>query len=193
MTIELHGNWEKGFALDLQTTSSTYLGIDEFGHKQFDTKRPEIGEWVYKLKYKNDVSVVPKIVTKIQENISEIDKLDAIISIPPSNTTRSHQPVYLVGKALSKTVGIPFFKDSLIKTGSNEELKNIQDPSGRTKKLRQSMQLTKNYDLQGKSVLLLDDLYRSGATLMVATEILMTQAKVSRVYVLTLTKTRSNR
>lgn len=192
MSIELKGNWKKGFALDLQTTSSTYLGVDEFGHKQFDTKRPEIGEWVYSLKYKDDISVITQIVSKIQENVSGIEKLDAIIPIPPSNTTRNHQPIYLVGEALSKAVGIPFFKDALTKTGSNKEIKDIQDFSERTKLLRQSMQVTTKYDLQDKNILLLDDLYRSGATLTVATEILMTQ-KINRVYVLTLTKTRSKR
>ena len=39
MTIEIKDNWKKGFALDLHTKSSTYLGPDEFGHDQFETTR----------------------------------------------------------------------------------------------------------------------------------------------------------
>ena len=49
---------------------------------------------------------------------------------------------------------------------------------------------TANYDISGKNVLLLDDLYRSGATLTVATEVLL-EAGAKSVVVLTLTKTRS--
>lgn len=48
-------------------------------------------------------------------------------------------------------------------------------------------------DLSGKNVLIVDDLFRSGATLQVATEILYRDAKCHNVYVLTMTKTRSKR
>jgi predicted amidophosphoribosyltransferase len=55
------------------------------------------------------------------------------------------------------------------------------------------MKITGKYSLQGNSVLLIDDLYRSGSTLEVATELLIREAKVKHVFVLALTKTRSNR
>lgn len=50
-----------------------------------------------------------------------------------------------------------------------------------------------NDDFQGKRVLLLDDLYRSGVTLNTCCSVLCQNAKVSEVCVLTLTKTRSKR
>jgi hypothetical protein len=43
------GKWREGFALDLQTLSSIFIGHDEFGHPRFETTRPEIGELLYKL------------------------------------------------------------------------------------------------------------------------------------------------
>jgi len=39
MAIKIKGNWKKGFALDLHTISSEYLGKNEFGHDHYDTKR----------------------------------------------------------------------------------------------------------------------------------------------------------
>ena len=42
-------------------------------------------------------------------------------------------------------------------------------------------------------ILLVDDLYRSGTTLRVATDLLKTTGKAEKVSVLTMTKTRSNR
>ena len=55
------------------------------------------------------------------------------------------------------------------------------------------MALTDSHDLSGMNVLLLDDLYRSGSTLAVATDVLYDQADCNNVYVLVMTKTRSRR
>lgn len=56
--IKLPGNWFEGFALDLHTISSEFLGYDEYGHEVFDTKRSEMGELLYRLKYGSDKSVL---------------------------------------------------------------------------------------------------------------------------------------
>ena len=51
MSIELLGNWKKGFAYDVHTLDSVYMGADEFGHDHWKTTRSEMGELVYRLKY----------------------------------------------------------------------------------------------------------------------------------------------
>lgn len=56
------GRWRAGFALDLHTTSSTFLGYDEFGHARFDTKRPPAGELLNRLKYHGDAAAAPQLV-----------------------------------------------------------------------------------------------------------------------------------
>jgi len=55
------------------------------------------------------------------------------------------------------------------------------------------MQISQKYNLSNQNILLVDDLYRSGSTLQVATELLYNNCNVKDVYVLTMTKTRSNR
>ena len=192
MVYKLEGNWEKGMAYDLHTLSSVYLGQDENGHDRFDNKRSEMGELVYQLKYRDDTTVVAKIIDLIQKEVN-FSRVDVVVTIPPSNQHRPKQPVILIATEIGNRFGVDVYFDALTKSSGSQEVKSITDPSKRLEALRRTMQLTGRYDLSGKIVLLLDDLYRSGATLRVATELLTENAKVQKVYVLTMTKTRSNR
>ena len=47
-----------GYALDFQTTSSTFIGYNVFGHPEFDTKRPPVGELLYQLKNRGDATAI---------------------------------------------------------------------------------------------------------------------------------------
>jgi competence protein ComFC len=57
----IRGSWADGYALDVHSTGSTFLGYDEFGHPVFDTMRTEVGELLYRLKYKGDASALSEI------------------------------------------------------------------------------------------------------------------------------------
>ncbi|OGJ91393.1 MAG: hypothetical protein A2268_00110 [Candidatus Raymondbacteria bacterium RifOxyA12_full_50_37] len=192
MTIEIKGNWKKGLALDLHTESSTYLGTDETGHDKFDTKRTKIGQLVYDLKYSGNQAAVPRIVEIIRANIKRIDKIDVILPVPPSKS-RSVQPVHLIADALGAATGIPVIKNAIVKKKETPELKNIKDPAKREEILKNAFSLTGKYDFKDKKVLFIDDLYRSGATLRAITSIIKEQGQAADIFVLTLTKTRSNR
>ena len=192
MGIKIHGNWKKGIALDLHTKSSEYLGLDEFGHDRFETIRTEMGELVYKLKYKSDLSVVPQIVNAIVK-IGGIEKMDYIIPVPPSNIHRRFQPVFIIAEELSKKIDVELATDLILKIRETPELKNITDDKERDNITRDAFSLNDTYDLSGLKVLILDDLYRSGTTLRAITSLLHEEGKVKNVYVVTLTKTRSTR
>jgi len=192
LTIEIHGNWKKGYALDLHTQSSKYLGVDETGRDRFDTTHTKIGELVYRLKYRSDLTVIPNIIDFILA-IEGIQKLGCIIPAPPSNIKRQFQPVFVVGRELSQKTGVPFFQDAILKTKQTSQLKEIEDPNERERILADAFEINKSYNLSGMNVLVIDDLYRSGATLKAITSILYNKAKVKNVYVITLTKTRSRR
>ena len=190
MAIELIGNWKKGFALDLHTKSSEYLGVDEFGRDRFDTKRTEIGELVYKLKYSADMSSVSKLVGCIQQNIRGLEKLDYLVPVPPSKP-RAAQPVFLIAEELSKRIRVPFIRDVILKVKITPEIKEVFDQKEREALLAAAYEYNDKYNLANKNILLLDDLYRSGTTLRVITSILYKNAMVKNVFVITLTKTRS--
>jgi predicted amidophosphoribosyltransferase len=192
MVFTLEGNWKSGKAFDLHTVSSTHLGTDEFGHDRFDNQRSEMGELVYRLKYRQDKSAVSKII-ELLDGIGGIENFDVIIPIPPTNKTRPIKPVELIAIALGERRKVAVDLNALINDG-NEELKGITDPVARNELLEAAFKLnTPEHKYAGKKVLLLDDLYRSGSTLRVATALLYKQGQVSQVSVLTMTKTRSNR
>ena len=172
--------------------SSTYLGPDEFGHKQFENTRSEMGELVYRLKYKKDKSALPEIVTLL-DKMKGLEKFDYIVPIPPTVGTRAFQPVTEIARALGEHHGVEVLTDFLKKKPGGQQLKDVNDPDKRKELLRASFYIDSDLSLAGCSILLLDDLYDSGATLAAATELLNNEAKADKVCVLTMTKTRSNR
>ena len=187
MGYKLEGNWAAGVAFDLHTMGSKYLGQD-----QYSNPRSEMGELVYQLKYKHDWSVVNKIVDLLQ-TVKGLDKMDAIIPIPPSNRDRSNHPVFSIATEIGNRFNIKVYLDALDISSGSQEFKGIDDPEKRQEALRCSMHIAKNYNLSRKNILLIDDLYRSGSALMVATELLYDKATANNVYVLTMIKTRSKR
>lgn len=70
-------------------------------------------------------------------------------------------------------------------------MKSIEVLEERQKILDGAFICDKRY--KGKKILLIDDLYRSGATLNEITKTLYTQGEVDNVYVLCFTKTRSKK
>lgn len=191
MTIKVDGNWDKGLAFDVHTLSSTYLGPDEYGHDQWDTTRSEMGELIYKLKYQQDKSTLPHIVALL-ERIKGIEKFDCIIPIPPTDSSRKFQPVTEITLALGGRHNATVLTDILAKNPGGDQLKNVQDVDKRAELLRNSLYVKNSDAVKGCSILLVDNLYRSGATLSAATYLLY-EAGASRVCVLTMTKTRSTR
>jgi predicted amidophosphoribosyltransferase len=191
----VYGNWSEGYTLDLHTISSVFLGYDEFGHEFFDTKRSDLGELLYQLKYKQDKTVLADII-KISANFL-INKwkitsfLDGIISMPPSRTHRKIQPVIEISRGLSLALKIPLFEEILRKRQEQPELKRVFDYHDRLEILKDNFVITDRFGLiKDKQILLFDDLFRSGATFNAATEAIYEKGKTHKVYVIALTRTR---
>jgi predicted amidophosphoribosyltransferase len=169
------------------------IGYDEYGHEVFDTKRSEIGELLYRLKYKSDkttVDAILDVVISFLENDWKIAKvLAGIVPVPPSKTGRAFQPVTEIAKSISSRLQLPFYDKSVTKIKETPELKDVFDYQKRLELLENAFAVPSTL-FNGKNVLF-DDLYRSGATLNAIPRVLHEQGKVDHVYVLTLTKTRS--
>jgi competence protein ComFC len=187
MGYKLEGNWAAGVAFDLHALKGKYLGQD-----QYNNSSSEMGELVSQLKYKHDWSVVNKIVDLLQ-TVKGLDKMDAIIPIPPSNGDRSNQPVFSIATEMGNRFNIKVYLDAFDISSRGQKLKGIDDPEKRQEALRCSMHIAKNYNLSRKNILLIDVLYRSGSALMIATKLLYDKATANNVYVLTMIKASSKR
>ena len=186
MVIELNGNWTKGFALDKHMQQSIFLDYDELGHPKFDNKRSMIGELVFQLKYRNQTQNASLLVDYILQQFSGLETLNLIVPAP-FTTERINQPVQLIAEELSNRLNI-LYSPILRKTSSHTPLKNIEEKSEKLAILRSSI-LIDDVDLSNKNILVIDDLFDSGATLEVSTEKLFSKNAKS-VIVLAMTKTK---
>lgn len=187
--FKITGLWDDGYALDLHTTSAEFLGYDEFGHAQFDTQYTELGSLLYKLKYGADPSGAARLAAAAAEFVRAWNvRAEVIVPVPPSRP-RATQPLAAVARRLATALHLQLDMESLQKTRATPQLKSVVEYSKRLELLTGAFSVTGDA-LNGRRLLLFDDLFRSGATLNAITKTLE-DSGVSTVFALTLTRTRS--
>ncbi|MFO3797663.1 MAG: helix-turn-helix domain-containing protein, partial [Anaerolineales bacterium] len=172
----LHGNWNVGFALDFH---SAYQGAE--------WNRSGVGELVYRLKYESDASVLPKLIEHVRNLFAahpEMSQFDLIVPVP-SSTPRKFNPVYEFCQALSHVLNKPM-RPCLVKTRQTRPQKEMKTLPQKRDNVAGAFAV--DGDISGRSILLVDDLFDSGATLEEITKVLF-QHKAARVNVLSFTKT----
>lgn len=187
MIIEIKGNWAKGFAYDIHIRESIFLGYDEYSNPKFNNSRSPMGELVYQLKYKNKVENVKLIVELLVNSFNGFDSFDYIVPAPFSNQ-RVNQPVELIANELSARTNVPVAK-VLYKKNGGFQSKNIHDKKQKLDYLNDSIQISNKDIITNRNILLIDDLFESGATLEHSTDVLLSSGAGS-VCVLTMTKTK---
>lgn len=189
--LRIPGRWRDGRALDVHTVSSAYLGEDEFGHAQFDTKRSAMGELLYRLKYKADRTVIDEVAETAASFVRDWwPEAELLVPVPPSRD-RALQPVLVVGARVAEHLGIEFCPECVKRKREAPQLKDVFEYDVRWKLLEDLHEVDQSR-LEDKRVLLFDDLFRSGATMNAITGALYDQGRARDVYALTLTRTRSN-
>lgn len=187
---KIPGRWRDGYALDYHTLGSDFMGYDEFGHARFDTKRSDAGELLYRLKYRSDLAVVPDLVDAAATFCQRwAPPVDIVIPVTPSRQ-RAAQPVLILGEALARRLNLAFVDDAVRRIRDIPQLKDVSDYDERIR-LLQGVHQADRAKVEGRRVLLFDDLFRSGATMNEITANLYDQGGATDVFALTVTCTRS--
>jgi predicted amidophosphoribosyltransferase len=184
----VHGNWDLGFVLDKHTLSSAYLGDDASGQAQFDTRRTEAGEALFRLKYRHDRTQIEPIAQALAMHICpRFGRVDLLIPMPPS-TLRAWQPVIALGNALARRIGAKMQQGILSKAAGGPKLKDLSTRQEKLTALQGRFQISDSIPDGGPfNTLLLDDLFDTGATAQAACAALRTYRKIGRIYVAAVT------
>ncbi len=188
---KINGSWHAGYTLDKHVKSSVFIGENEYGHPEFDTIRTDVGEAIYQLKYQNKREKIPLLVDAFIENLkSKLSTIGFIVPMPPSKRRR-FQPLTELAREIAKKMDVPLCENILIKKVGASQIKDIKSVEEKDKVLATAFSINDELDNEGCwDVLLIDDLYGSGASLNAATQTLKTYSKVKNVYIAVFTRKR---
>lgn len=186
--LEIHGPWDCGFVLDRHSTHSTLTGHDAHGHPTFETDYTEAGRALYELKSHDDYGQVPALAKALYTHIiPRLPKIHVVVPMAPSKK-RSRQPVSHVAAYLARMLKVPAQKKFLVKAAGSRSLKDLASREEKDAALAGRLSLAHDLDGGGPfNVLLVDDLYETGASLDAACQVLRECEKIQHIYVAALT------
>jgi len=188
---EIKGNWDYGKVLDLHTTSSRMVGEDEFGNPQFETEYSAAGKLLHAFKYRDNPDALRDLLKIVggyfAENLTV--QIDVVAPVPPSKPGRT--VTSRIAEGIAVRIGAAFSESALIKKCPTEQMKATD--SHRHRDILADAFSADPAILSGKSVLLVDDLYQTGATPEAATAVLRAQGRAAKVHVFAVTRTRKRR
>ncbi len=173
----LDGPWQAGWALD--------------AHSHFDGDahtRSGVGQLVYRYKYCDERGAAEPLADAWAQLLAEHGELlrpDAIVPVPPSSE-HAFDPVATLATTLEQRLAVPVLRDALVKTRATRPQKEMKSLAQKRGNVAGAFALRS--DVRGKRLLVIDDLYDSGATLEEVARVLGRGGPAS-IIVLTLTKT----
>jgi len=178
--IPLVGDFDFGYALGQY---SELGGIH--------TEKTQVGRLLHGFKYKFDRdagAILADLAVKFINSRSLLKSSDLMVTVPPSFTSRPFDPVSFLAEKISERTGIRWEKGVIKRTRITKLQKRIFDKAGKKENVISTYRLNNLVPIFGKKILLLDDLYDSGATIGQISQILR-RAKADKIFVLALAKT----
>ncbi len=113
-----------------------------------------------------------------------VGEIDAVCSVP---TTKDLDIVGLLARSVAKGLGIPY-RRLLKKVRTTDPQKGVREKERKRENIQRAYEAAASADLEGKTVLLIDDVYDSGWTLVECARKLRDRS-AKKVYVFTLART----
>lgn len=185
---QIQGPWDDGWVLDKHTISSTPVGTYPNGRTMFDTRRTEVGEATYRLKYNGDWDQVLPLARAVVQNVCPLlDRVGFVVPMPASNT-RARQPVVSLAEAVGGLLKIYVATDLLLKAPGGPSLKDLSSKAEKLEAIGDRFSVVDRLAGDGPwNVLLVDDLFHTGASMEAACKVLRAYRKVAKIYVAALT------
>lgn len=188
---KIEGNWDAGYALDKHMLHSEFTGYNEAGHPTFENTRTQVGEAVYRLKYRQDWSQAPRLASAVVRHVVPLLGRIGLVVPMPASRPRTRQPVNEVAGEVGKLLEVKMFAGILVKNDVPHADRSLKDVSGKAAKealLAGRFSIEDQISNHGRwNVLLIDDLYDTGASMEAACACLKSYAKIDRVFVVALT------
>lgn len=176
----LKGDFDLGYCLDQHRKSI---------HKA--EERTKIGELLFRFKYKYEKSsgeVLASLLASFIENNKILCSSELLLTVPHSFTSRPFDPMNFLAEKVCLKVQIPFIKNAFERTKIIKLQKDIFGMKSKIKNIKGAFKVIDPSFFKRKRILLLDDVYDSGATLNELSRILKS-CGAENVFVSTLTKT----
>lgn len=156
-----------------------------------------IKEVIYKYKYGNRPylykALGPILIQAIRESDIDIGDIDIIVPVPLHRMKiikRGFNQSELLGRYISKGFDIPISVGNLIRQKRTLR-QNSLDRSNRRSNIKDAFRIKKNVEFTGKRVIVIDDIFTTGATVDECSKKLV-QAGAKEIIVVTLATGRSN-
>ena len=189
--MKINGEWTAGLVLDWHVAHSEFLGHNQYGHPEYDTVRTEAGEALYQLKYRSDLAQIDSLAKTMADAIKlTFPAVSFVVPMPPSKK-RANQSLAILAKKVAELLEIPLFENILLKNSITPQMKDIETKKEKIEALMGCFHINNAITNDGKwDVLIIDDLYSSGASLSAATQTMKTYSKVKNIYVAAFTRTK---
>lgn len=182
------------WALDIHWQEGFLLKIGELILRR-DPGRTEIGELVYRAKTYTNKPGDPATADELARVMSDaarqhpaIARADLIIGVPANPPKQPHNLPELLAANVGKALGLATSSDVLKKVRPTSQVKNLSADE-KLKAIEGAFAVRE--DLSGRTIVLVDDLFQSGATLAHIADQLR-QAGASRIIGLVGTKTKGD-
>lgn len=147
---------------------------------------------LHRYKYQGELRIGPLFSDLLFEHFPKVfDEFDIVIPVPmhlKRLREREFNHMVIIGESLTKKIGAVFDPYSLRKIKETKPQIEFKDRTGRRRNVKGAFGVPDNVKIVGKSVLLLDDVFTTGATSDECVKTLLSNG-VESVQVLTLMRT----